>query len=119
ARAVAATASMAAPLISARRPTTLRDLFCIMCLSAMFCRLPRWLIANGLLDLRDERLCVAHDRLPFFLADGHDHHPIGPDAVDKDERAARASDVGVGAVRPLEREARVRCGLRAARVAME
>src|SRR5437763_4820765 len=80
---------MAAPLISARRPTTLRDLFCIMCLSAMFCRLPRWLIANGLLDLRDERLCVAHDRLPFFLADGHDHHPIGPDAVDK-ERTRRA-----------------------------
>src|SRR2546425_13256352 len=75
---------MAVPLISARRPTTLGDVFCIMCLTAMFCRLPRWLIANGLLDLRDERLCVAHDGLPFFLADGHDHHPIGSDAVDKD-----------------------------------
>src|SRR5437764_12810746 len=100
---------MAAPLISARRPTTLRDLFCIMCLSAMFWRLPRWLIANGLLDLRDERLCVAHDRIPFFLADGHDHHAVGSDAVHEDERAAHAADVVVGQVRSIAHEVRVRC----------
>src|SRR5690349_18242432 len=77
ARAVAATASMAVPLISERRPNILGDVFCIMCVTAILCRLPRSLIANGLLDLRDERLCVAYDRLPFFLADRHDRHAAG------------------------------------------
>jgi len=62
----------------------------------MFWRLPHWLIANGLLDLRDERLCVVHDRIPFFLADGYDHHAVGSDAVDEHECAAPAADVVVG-----------------------
>src|SRR5205814_8343819 len=36
ARAVAATASMAVPLMSARRPTTLGDVFCIRVLDALY-----------------------------------------------------------------------------------
>src|SRR5437667_9911069 len=100
---------MAVPLISARRPTTLRDLFCIMCVTAIFCRLPRWLIANGLLDLRDERLCVAHDRLPFFLPDRHDHHAVGSGAVDEDERAPHPADAGPGQIRAIVHEVRARC----------
>src|SRR4029453_13841636 len=115
----AATASMAVPLISARRPTTLGGVLCIMCLPAMFCRLPRWLIANGLLDLGDERLCVARDRLPFFLADRHDHHAVGSEAVNEDERVAPAADVGVGQIRSIEHEVRVRCGARDAAVLVD
>src|SRR4030095_14914016 len=119
ARAVAATASMAVPLISARRPTTLGDMFCIMCLTAMFCRLPRWPIANGLLDLRDQRLCVAHDRLPFLLADGNDHHAVGSDTIDEDERAARAANVDVGQIRSIEHQVRIRGGARDAAVLVD
>src|SRR3954452_9656500 len=69
-------------------------------------------VADRALDLLDERLRLADDRLALLLADPHDHHPIGTGAVDEHERAAGAADVAVGEVRAVEHQVRIRRGAR-------
>src|SRR5205823_1640949 len=45
--------------------------------------------------------------------------PSGPTRLIKNERAARASNVGVGQIRPIEHQVRVRCGARDAAVLVD